>query len=136
MDAIGRLSDLVFDCADPDRLAEFWSQVFGMRVLRTDADSVTLAGTRPPHRISFQRCAGYVAPAWPDDQGSQQLHLDVVVGDLAEAVRRTTALGARPLTDTLDEDQAAWRIMADPEGHPFCLVTTRWPVTGSSVRPW
>ncbi|ONI72287.1 hypothetical protein BWI15_19750 [Kribbella sp. ALI-6-A] len=77
MDAIGELSDLVFDCADPDRLAEFWSQVFGMRVLRTDADSATLAGTR------------------------------------------------RPLTDTLDEDQAAWRIMADPEGHPFCLVTTR-----------
>ncbi len=125
MDSIGKLSDLVFDCADPARLAEFWSRVFGMWVLNTDADSVTLAGPRPPYRLSFQRCADYVPPTWPGDQGDQQLHLDVIVGDLTEAVRQTVDLGARPLTATLDEDEAAWRIMADPEGHPFCLVTTR-----------
>jgi hypothetical protein len=125
MDSIGKFSDLVFDCADPARLAGFWSRVFGMRVVKTDADSVTLAGSSPPYRLSFQRCADYVPPTWPGDRGEQQLHLDVIVGDLTEAVRQTVELGARPLTDTLDEDEAAWRIMADPGGHPFCLVTTR-----------
>jgi hypothetical protein len=125
MDSIGRMSDLVFDCADPENLAGFWAEVFGMQVVKTDPDWVTLAGRRPPHRLSFQRCANYVPPTWPGDEGSQQLHLDVIVGDLAEAVQKTTARGARPLTDTLDEDEGAWRIMADPEGHPFCLVTTR-----------
>lgn len=125
MEPIGRLSDLVFDCAQPERLAAFWARIFGMRVVRTDPDWVTLAGDRPPHRLSFQRCAGYVPPTWPADDGSQQLHLDVIVTDLAAAVRQTTQLGARPLTDILDADRAAWRIMADPEGHPFCLVTTR-----------
>jgi hypothetical protein len=50
----------------------------------------------------------------------------VMVDDLASAVRRVLALGARRLA-------AGIHVYADPAGHPFCLVARpRWapPVEG------
>ncbi|MCL2733228.1 MAG: VOC family protein, partial [Actinomycetia bacterium] len=53
----------------------------------------------------------------------QQLHLCFDVADLDEAEAELLALGAgRP-----DEqpDEARWRVLTDPAGHPFCLVVKR-----------
>ena len=68
----------------------------------------------------------YYLPGDPRIPGAEveQLHLDVLVTDLAQAGRRVVELGARPLTDVLDPGPHEWRIFADPAGHPFCLVTT------------
>ena len=59
-------------------------------------------GTRPPR---------WREPAFPT-----QMHLDVLVADLDAAEHAVLEHGATKL-----EDFPAWRVYADPVGHPFCL---------------
>ena len=52
-----------------------------------------------------------------------RMHLDLLVDDLASAVRRLEALGARRLTATPHEEFGqTWFVLADPEGNEFCLA--------------
>ena len=51
----------------------------------------------------------------PIRERPQQVHLDVMVDDLAAADREVRRLGARRLTD-------GQHVYADPAGHPFCLI--------------
>ena len=59
----------------------------------------------------------------------QQMHLDIMVESISEAMARVLALGARKL-DGAD-------VFADPAGHPFCLIKrpgwaaplSNWPLT-------
>ena len=67
------------------------------------------------------RVADHIVPTWPEPGQQQQMHLDVSVDDLDEAVGRTVALGAREATH--QQDPSSWRVMIDPAGHPFCLTT-------------
>lgn len=54
-----------------------------------------------------------------------QLHLDMALPD-ADALRAATAraveLGAQVLHDRTDDPQEPLYVLADPEGHPFCLL--------------
>ena len=65
--------------------------------------------------LGFGDGAGAV-PRWPDPAYPQQIHLDVVVRDLAAAEAGVLADGAAKLADNGD-----FRVYADPAGHPFCL---------------
>lgn len=54
-----------------------------------------------------------------------QLHMDFRVPDAAELTRqreRAEELGARLLMDRSDDADEPLFVMADPEGHPFCLL--------------
>ena len=44
--------------------------------------------------VTMMRVDDYVAPTWPQSGQLQQMHLDVSVTDLSEAVSRAVALGA------------------------------------------
>lgn len=59
--------------------------------------------------LAFQRAPGHQPPAWPDPGRPQQMHLDVMVEDVAAAGPRVLALGAAKL----DGDG----VYADPAGH-------------------
>ncbi|MDD9349851.1 VOC family protein [Mumia sp.] len=50
---------------------------------------------------------------WPGPAVPQQMHVDVMVEDVAAAGARVVALGAHHLEDD---------VYADPAGHPFCLI--------------
>lgn len=115
--ALARLGAVVLDCPDPRALAGFYAELLG-GTAEGDGDWVDLKapGGRP---LSFQAAPGYVPPKWPAPDGSQQFHLDLTVDDLEAAESGVLALGARPL-DTEDRSRA-WRVYADPAGHPFCL---------------
>ena len=58
-------------------------------------------------------------PAWPNQHGTKQFHLDLAVDDLDAAAAECVAAGA-----TLPDDQPGetWRVLLDPSGHPFCLT--------------
>jgi catechol 2,3-dioxygenase-like lactoylglutathione lyase family enzyme len=120
---VGRLVDTVLDCSDAEALAEFWCAVLGFEVSHREEGWVS--AERDGRRLSFQQVTDFEAPDWPGQAAPQQMHLDVLVTDLDAASRRTIELGARPLTDVLDPGPQEWRIFADPDGHPFCLVTGR-----------
>lgn len=124
MPAVGRLVDLVLDCADATLLAAFWAAVLGRDIEHRDDGWVSLSRGEDGHRLSFQQVGGYARPQWPGQDVPQQMHLDILVLDLAEADAQVRALGATTLSELLDPGPQQWRIYADPAGHPFCLVTS------------
>jgi catechol 2,3-dioxygenase-like lactoylglutathione lyase family enzyme len=112
---IGRPHHLVLDCPDPARLAAFYGALLGLPITYESADFVVVAAEPHTSGFGFQRAPDHRPPRWPDPAHPQQMHLDVMVEDPAEAGSRVVALGARPLTGGED-------VYADPAGHPFCLV--------------
>ncbi|MGW2051107.1 VOC family protein [Streptomyces sp. NPDC001858] len=116
--ALAELGVVVLDCPDPRALAGFYAEVLGGSVESDDGDWVDLK-VPGGQALAFQAAPGFVPPAWPAPEHSQQFHLDLTVDDLDAAERGVLALGATPL-DTEDRSRG-WRVYADPAGHPFCL---------------
>jgi catechol 2,3-dioxygenase-like lactoylglutathione lyase family enzyme len=111
---IGRLHHLVIDCPDPLALATFYSGLLGQPITYRSDDFVVVSDNATTSGLAFQLAPGYHAPAWPDPARPQQMHLDVMVEDVAAAGPLVLALGATKL----DGDN----VYADPAGHPFCLI--------------
>jgi len=115
-----RIFAVTIDCSDPHGLARFYQRLLGGSITATN-DVFTALTVDERLRVDFQRVDGYQAPAWPDPDRPAQMHLDLVVDDLDEGERVATALGA----STADHQPGAdrFRVLVDPEGHPFCLAT-------------
>ncbi|MET9430104.1 MULTISPECIES: VOC family protein [unclassified Streptomyces] len=110
------------DCPAPRRLAEFYAAVLGGEITIDPGEQDTWVELRLPDgkRLAFQGAPGLQPPEWPRaDRNSQQFHLDLDVQDLDAAEERVLALGAKALD--ADDRERAWRVYADPAGHPFCL---------------
>lgn len=122
--AVGHFDTVVLDCPDPHALAEFYAGLLGQNIADDGDDSwQSLDGDGSGITLAFQRATNYVAPNWPDGT-PQQVHLDLTVDDFVTAHRAAIALGATALSPTSapEPDQSsAFRVYADPAGHPFCL---------------
>ncbi|MFF9063733.1 VOC family protein [Streptomyces sp. NPDC014891] len=120
---IRKLQAIALDCEDHVRLAQFYADLLGGRVVADpDApDWIEVHGFEGTP-LAFQRVDGYQPPEWPDQKRPQQVHLDFDVDDLDGEEKRAVALGATVL-ERADEIRpgANWRVYADPAGHPFCL---------------
>jgi catechol 2,3-dioxygenase-like lactoylglutathione lyase family enzyme len=115
---IGRMHHVVLDCPDPAALAAFYSELLGLPVTYSSEDFVVVAASDRTSGLGFQLAPGHRAPTWPDDAVPQQLHLDIMVDDVAAAAERVLAIGAI----RLDANCEGASVYADPAGHPFCLV--------------
>jgi catechol 2,3-dioxygenase-like lactoylglutathione lyase family enzyme len=111
---IGRLHHVVLDCPDPAALASFYSEVLGQPVTYRSDEWVVVAADDRTSGLAFQQVPDHRAPTWPVSDVPQQLHLDIMVDDVAAADARVRALGARKLDGP--------NVYADPAGHPFCLI--------------
>jgi catechol 2,3-dioxygenase-like lactoylglutathione lyase family enzyme len=110
---IGRMHHVVLDCPDPAALASFYSQLLGQPVTYRSDDWVVVAADSASSGIAFQLAPGHRAPTWPEAAVPQQIHLDIMVEDVAASGPRVVALGATKLSGD---------VYADPAGHPFCLI--------------
>ena len=114
------LENLAFDAADPRRLGRFWEQAVGAQTLTDEPDGFetrlhVLDG--PTLDLCFQRVAGYPT-------ASPRLHLDLYGGPAqADVVERLLGLGATHLD--IGQGEVPWVVLADPEGHPFCVMEER-----------
>jgi catechol 2,3-dioxygenase-like lactoylglutathione lyase family enzyme len=116
---IGRMHHVVLDCPDPAALAEFYSALLGLPVTYRSADWVVVAANDRSSGLAFQLAPDNRPPTWPDPEVPQQVHLDIMVDDIAAAGSRVLELGAVRLSDD--------NVFADPAGHPFCLIPRpRW----------
>lgn len=121
MPPIGRLSHLVIDCADPARLAQFWTEVLGVEIAAYWNQYVILTPTVDGGpALAFQE----VPEA---KQGKNRVHVDVEVPDLDAASDRVEQLGGGVVGD-VEEDGVAVRVVSDPEGNEFCLVRQLAPL--------
>lgn len=119
---VTELLAVCLDTSDAGRLAQFYADLTGGEVSGVYPDygyaSAEVLGTT----LNFQTVADYRAPTWPGQEHPQQFHLDFRVPDLEAATEHALALGATTAaTQPAAEVGGAWRVMLDPDGHPFCL---------------
>ena len=117
MTSFGRLSGITIDCADPGRLAGFWSALLGGQVVEP------LPGWRRVHPPGAP--AVNLQPVPEPKRGKTRIHLDVTVDDVTRAAAEITVLGGRWTGERHDYPEGSVLVMADPEGHEFCIVQHR-----------
>ncbi|MET7460712.1 VOC family protein [Nonomuraea sp. NPDC005501] len=119
-----RISELVLDCRDPERLAAFWCEVLGFVVIDRDEGSVEIG----PGETGFGGLQPTLVFNPSDDPrpGKLPLHIDVNPTDRDQAaeLERLLAAGARP-ADVGQTGEESWHVLADPEGNEFCLLRMR-----------
>ncbi|CAL9295671.1 VOC family protein [Streptomyces sp. SudanB25_2051] len=113
----GPIAAVVVDCADPRAMAAFWGEAIDWTPHEVTDDRAVLRSARGngPY-LEFLRTPN--APAAPG-----RVHLDLLPypgDDQAAEVARLRALGARDLD--LGQGDAPWTVLADPEGHEFCVL--------------
>ena len=125
---IAHLWEIVVDCADPARLAEFYGALLGVDPVVRAADwafvdpasrgaMLRIGGTPPLGvRLAFQKVP-------EPKQAKVRIHLDFGSYDLDASAANAKALGGTRLTSEQQADVGgAYIVMADPEGHEFCFV--------------
>ncbi len=114
-----RLMGITIDCADPARLASFWSALLDRTVTSEHGDDAGWAtvGSRLDDlpRLTFQRVA-------EPKTAKVRIHPDVQVDDIAAARRQVEHLGGHWSGERHDYDEGVVIVMHDPEDHEFCLV--------------
>lgn len=116
-----RLFAVTVDCPDPTRLARFYQAFLGGQLRSSNPDFVVLTSDHDV-RLDFQRAADHRPPPWPDPAAPHRLHLDFSVDDLERAERQLIGLGAELASH--QPGGRRFRVLLDPAGHPFCIVTT------------
>jgi len=129
------LMHTALDATDCRSLAEFYRQFLGLGYrpgdeISTDGsddDSDWLVLLDPSgHRVfAFQQVPALARPTWPTHDVPKQMHHDFRVPSIEELQRqrqRAEELGATLLYDRADDDSEPLYVLADPAGHPFCLL--------------
>jgi predicted enzyme related to lactoylglutathione lyase len=113
------IGSITVDCAEPYRLAGFWSRVVGFPI-EDDADPEgSEVGLEPPDghpMMLFIRV--------PEPKATKnRVHLDVVPKTATRdaEVERILGLGARLVDDRRTPEGTGWVVLADPEGNEFCV---------------
>jgi hypothetical protein len=118
---IGHLGEVVIDCHDPVRLADFWQALLGGYIVRQSHEWVAL---EPPTGItvSFQLV--------PEAKvGKNRVHLDVDVPVLDDAIAAAEALGATRRGEVVYDEIGGFQVMLDPEGNEFCFINGPTAIT-------
>ena len=107
---------LVLDCADPERLAEFWAPALGYVNLGTVGSYVALfPDGRPGPKLLLQKVA-------EPKVTKNRFHADLEVADIHAEAARLVALGATKVSEEpCSEHGSTWLRMLDPEGNEFCV---------------
>jgi hypothetical protein len=75
--------------------------------------------------VTVQRKEDTTPPTWPSEEVPLQMHMDFKVATVEELERhrsRAEELGARLLFDRSRDEGEPLYVLADPAGHPFCLL--------------
>ncbi|MFE5298789.1 VOC family protein [Streptomyces sp. NPDC056632] len=120
-----RISELVLDCADAERLAAFWSDVLGYVEVEREDDGSIMIGP-PDLGFGGPLPVLVLSPCGDPRAGKLPLHLDVSATDRDQEaeLERLLALGARH-ADVGQTGDESWYVLADPEGNEFCLLRSR-----------
>ena len=118
------------DAEDAPALATFWTGFLGLAYRPgqgPDTSSGFIVIDYPDGKpaLAIQAVDRLPPATWPVGDVPTQAHLDLSVPDreaLARQVERAKHLGARVLDDRSDDDEDPLVVVADPAGHPFCLI--------------
>jgi catechol-2,3-dioxygenase len=130
------LMHTAIDATDCRALAEFYRQFLGLRYRpgdeipadRSDEADWLVLLDQAGHRVfAFQQVPALPRPTWPAHEVPKQMHHDFRVPSIEELRRhrqRAEELGATLLYDRSDDDDEPLYVLADPAGHPFCILVS------------
>lgn len=113
------LRHVAIDCADPYKLASFWSAVTGWPLSdddEVDDDEALLTAPAPVPSFLFIRV--------PEGKTvKNRIHFDWMPTERTrdEEVERLITLGATQYEDHRTADGRGWVTLLDPEGNEFCV---------------
>jgi len=116
------LKEIIVDCVEPRKVADFWGAVLGWQVQGTDEDGyfwMSESGAPHPGLLLV------FVPVPEVKTVKDRIHLDVspVGCDRDEEVERLLALGATRAD--VGQGEQPWVVLADPEGNEFCVLGRR-----------
>ena len=115
------ITEVNIDCANNERVAQFWADVLGWKVQRKD-DILWMCESGDP----TERGLILVFVNVPEPKTvKNRVHIDISPSgsDQAEETERLIALGARHVD--IGQGDVPWVVLADPEGNEFCLLRRR-----------
>jgi predicted enzyme related to lactoylglutathione lyase len=117
--AVGSLwENLVVDAEDPARLARWWAEALGYRIVYEQPDEVEIR-RRPDEAPALM-----FVPVTEAKSGKNRLHIDLRPTDQDEEIERLVNMGARHV-DIGQRGDATWAVLADPEGNEFCVLAAK-----------
>src|ERR1039457_4410116 len=122
-----KISTIVIDASDVDRLAPFWASVLGWECRRGPDGDVVVAD--PAQRSGFNLYVIQV-PETKTVKNRVHIDLDPTGTDQAEELERLLDLGAARVD--IGQGDRSWIVLADPEGNEFCLLA-RPPDVGEAL---
>ena len=114
------LHHIVIDAHDLPRLAQFWTQVLGWRILSEREREIVIGSDETaPVGICFM-------PVTYPKTVKNRVHLDLNPDpeDRDGEIERIVALGARRV-DIGQTGTESWTVLADPEGNEFCVLRSK-----------
>ena len=129
---VSHLVATTIDCADPVRLAEFWSAVLGYQTVQSgnSTDGTAFVEIGPSDWDTAGRAAVLFeqVPAIAPKTGKNRVHLDVAAprGRHRIEIERILDLGATRV-DIGQRNDEPWTVLADPEGNEFCVLNRDQP---------
>jgi len=110
---------VVIDAHDPAMLARFWASVLDWTIFYESDEEVVISK-------DDKTWPGLLFGTTPSPETKtikNRLHLDLAPDDQDAEVERVVGLGAR-LID-IGQGDVGWKVLADPEGNEFCILSTR-----------
>jgi len=120
--------NLVVDAHDPARLARWWAEALGYKIVAEAPDEVEI-------RRSPDEVPGLVFVPVPEDKTTKnRLHIDLRPEDQEAEVERLVDMGARHAD--VGQSHVSWVVLTDPEGNEFCVLAARArPAGDASAAP-
>jgi hypothetical protein len=116
-----RFTELVIDCREPLRVAEFWAAVLNYDIVdRGPGGEIEIGGKLPgAPTLVF-------VPVPEAKTAKNRIHIDINATDTDQdnELRRLVRLGARRV-DIGQGNDVSWIVMADVEDNEFCLLRRR-----------
>ncbi|MFY1617130.1 VOC family protein [Micromonospora sp. WMMD736] len=107
---------LTVDARDPARLARWWAEALGYRIVSEKPSGVEI-------RQSDRSPAIFFGPVTEGKVRKNRLHLDLRPADQEAEVERLVDMGARHVD--IGQGDVEWTVLADPEGNEFCVLPAR-----------
>lgn len=131
------LMHTALDATDCRELAEFYRVFLGLRYRPgdeppeeggvDDASWLVLVSESGQRVLAFNQVESLARATWPTDEVPKQMHHDFRVpgvAELEEQRQRAERLGAVVLYDRSGEESEPLYVLADPAGHPFCILVS------------
>ena len=112
-----RWEQVVIDSDDPARLARWWAEALGYRIVYEAPDEVEI-------RRTADELPGLLFTPVPDAKKTKnRLHIDLRPDDQEAEVERLVDMGARHVD--VGQHDVSWVVLTDPEGNEFCVLSSQ-----------